>query len=61
MNEDNAKKKKYSSVRMEAAHLCTSQKMLLMFMMRIMETRNMCMIISLCKSYPLQINYAIME
>ena len=46
---------------MEAAHLCTSQKMLLMFMMRMMESRNMCMVISLCKSYPLQINYAIME
>ena len=45
---------------MEAAHLCTSQKMLLMLMMRMMETRNMYMVISLCKSYPLQINCALM-
>ena len=61
MNEDNSDKKKHSSVWMGTAYLSTSQKMLLMFMMRMMEIRNMCIVISLCKSYPLQINYAIME
>ena len=44
MNEDNAAKN-FFSVRMGVSHLRTSQKMLLMFMMRMMEIRNMCMII----------------
>ena len=61
MNEDNEDKKKHSSVWMGTAYLCTSQKMLLMFMMRMMEIRNMCMVISLCQSYPLRINRVIME
>ena len=61
MNEDNEdKKKKHSSVWMGTAYLSTSQ-MLLMFMMRMMEIRNMCMVISLCQSYPLRINRVIME
>ena len=46
---------------MGTAYLSTSQKMLLMFMMRMMEIRNMCMVISLCQSYPLRINRVIME
>ena len=57
MNEDNAAKK-YFSVRMGVSHLSTSQKMLLMFMMRMMEIRNMCMVIGFCKPYLLQINCA---
>ena len=57
MNEDNAAKK-YFSVRMGVSHLRTSQKMLLMFMMRMMEIRNMCMVIGFCKPYLLQINCA---
>ena len=61
MNEDNSDKKKHSSVWMGTAYLSTSQKMLLMFMMRMMEIRNMCMVISLCQSYPLRINRVIME
>ena len=61
MNEDNSDKKKHSSVWMGNAYLSTSQKMLLMFMMRMMEIRNMCMVISLCQSYPLRINRVIME
>ena len=61
MNEDNEDKKKHSSVWMGTAYLSTSQKMLLMFMMRMMEIRNMCMVISLCQSYPLRINCVIME
>ena len=61
MNEDNEdKKKKHSSVWMGTAYLSTSQ-MLLMFMMRMMEIRNMCMVISLSQSYPLRINCVIME
>ena len=61
MNEDNEDKKKHSSVWMGTAYLSTSQKMLLMFMMRMMEIRNMCMVISLSQSYPLRINCVIME
>ena len=45
---------------MGTAYLSTSQ-MLLMFMMRMMEIRNMCMVISLSQSYPLRINCVIME
>ena len=41
------------------AHPRTSQEMFLMFMMRMMEMRNMCMFIGgVCRSYPLQINCA---
>ena len=57
MNEDNAAKK-YFSVRMGVSHVSTSQKMLQMFMMRMMEIRNMCMVICFCKPYLLQINCA---
>ena len=44
--------KNYFSVKIGVAHFCASQKMLLMFMMRMMEIRNMCMVIGLCRSYP---------
>ena len=57
MNEDNAAKN-FFSVRMGVSHLSTSQKMLQMFMMRMMEIRNMCMVIGFCKPYLLQINCA---
>ena len=59
MNEDNEEKKK-TFFSLDFAYLSTSQ-MLLMFMMRMMEIRNMCMVISLCQSYPLRINCVIME
>ena len=36
--------KNYFSVKIGVAHFCASQKMLLMFMMRMMEIRNMCMV-----------------
>ena len=50
--------KKYCSVRMGVTHLSTGQKMLLMFMMRMTEIRNMCMVIDFCKSHLSQINCA---
>ena len=52
--------KKYFSAKIGVAHLSTSQEMFLMFMMRMMEMRNMCMVIGgVCRSYPLQINCAL--
>ena len=50
--------KKCFSERMSVAHLSTGQKMLRMFMMRMMEIRNACIVIGFCKSYPLQIKCA---
>ena len=43
--------KNYFSVKIGVAHFCASQNMLLMFMMQMMEIRNMCMAIGLCRSY----------
>ena len=51
-------KKYFLLARIGAAHLSNSKKMLLMFMMRMMEIRNTCIVIGgVCRSYPLQIWY----